>query len=85
MPAASSKITPAVLGRRLQEHVDLALLDDAVGLRAQAGAGEQVADVAEPAGMAVDQVLALAAAVDAAGDVDLGRVDRQAGGWSCRK
>ena len=28
----------AVLGRRLQEHVDLALLDHAIGLRAQAGA-----------------------------------------------
>ena len=38
---------------------------------------KQVADVAEPAGLAVDEVLALAAAVDAAGDVDLAGVDRQ--------
>ena len=35
----------------------------------------------KPAGLAVDQVLAFAAAVDAAGDVDLGGVDgQQAGG-----
>ena len=39
----------AVARRRLQQHVDLALLDDAVGLGAHARAGEQVADVAEPA------------------------------------
>ena len=31
---------PAVAGRRLQQHVDLALLDDAVGLGRDAGAGE---------------------------------------------
>ena len=68
---------PPVLRRRLQEHVDLALLDHAVGLGAHAGAREQVADVAEPGRAAVDQVLALAAAIDAAGDVDLGGVDRQ--------
>ena len=67
----------AVLGRRLQEHVDLALLDHAVGLRAQAGAGQQVADVAEPAGIAIDQVLALAAAIDPPRDVDLRRIDGQ--------
>ena len=68
---------PPVARRRLQQHVDLALLDDAVGLGAHARAGEQVADVAEPGRVAVDQILALAAAIDAAGDVDLGRVDRQ--------
>ena len=67
----------AVLGRRLQQHVDLALLDDAIGLRAQARAGQQVANVAQAAGIAIDQVLALAAAVDAAGDVHLRRIDGQ--------
>ena len=39
---------------------------------------KQLADVAQPAGLAVDEVLALAAAVDAAGDVDLAGVDRPA-------
>ena len=60
---------PPVARRRLQQHVDLALLDDAVGFGGDAGAGEQVADVAQPAGLAVDQILALAAAIDAARDV----------------
>ena len=59
----------------MQQHVDLALLDDAVGVGGHARAGEQVADVAQPAGLAVDEILALAAAVDAAGDVDFGGVD----------
>ena len=67
----------AVFGRGLQEHVDLALLDHAIGLRAQAGAGQQVADIAEPAGIAIDQVFALAAAIDAPRDVDLRRIDGQ--------
>ncbi len=67
----------AVAGRGLQQHVDLALLDDAVGLGAHAGAGQQVADVAQAAGAAIDEVLAFPAAIDAAGDVDLGGVQGQ--------
>jgi hypothetical protein len=68
---------PPVPGRGLQEDVHLALLDDAVGLGSHAGAAEQVADVAQPARLAVDEVFPLAAAVDAACDVDLGGVDRE--------
>ena len=67
----------AVLGGGLQQNVNLALLDHAVGLRAQAAAGQQIADVAEPAGTAIDQILALAAAIDAPRDVDLRRIDVQ--------
>ena len=67
----------AIARRRLQKDVHLALLNDAVGLRTHARPGEQVADVAEPGRCAVQQVLALAAAIDAAGNMDLGRVDRQ--------
>ena len=70
---------PAVARRRLQQRIDLALLDDAVGLGRDAGAGQQVADVAQPAGLAVDQIFAFAAAIDAAGDVHFAGVDRPAG------
>ena len=58
-----------LLGGGLQEHVHPALLDDAVGVRAGAAAQEQVLDVPEAADLVVDQVLALAAAVHAAGDL----------------
>ncbi len=66
---------PPIPRRGLQKHVHLALLDDAVGLGAHARARQQVANIAEPGGVAVDQVLAFAAAIDAAGNVDLGGVD----------
>ena len=78
MPEASSKIAAAVFGGRLQHDIDFALLDDAVGLGGDAGAGEQVANVAEAAGLAIDQIFAFAAAIDAASDVDFGRVERNA-------
>src|SRR5690606_26709662 len=55
-----------LLGRRLQDGVDLALLDDAVGAIRHADVGQQVANVAQSAGLAIDEVLAFAAAVDAA-------------------
>src|SRR5262249_30023534 len=61
---------PAFLRGRLQEHVHAALLDDAVGVGAGAAAEEHLLHVAEPAQLAVDEVLALAAAVDAAADLD---------------
>src|SRR5262249_43419306 len=61
----------ALPGGGLQEAIDAALLDDAVGVAAGAGAEEEVLDVLEAAGLLVDQVLALAAAVDAAGDLHL--------------
>ena len=75
---------PPLARRRLQQDVDLALLDDAVGFGGHARAGEQIANVAQPAGLAIDQVLALAAAIDAARDVHFGRVDRPAAARSCR-
>ncbi len=67
----------AVLGRSLQQHIDLTLLDDAVGLRPHTGAREKIANIAQPARLAVDQVFPFSAAVDAAGDVDFGRIDIQ--------
>src|SRR5207237_10297912 len=59
----------ALAGRSLQEDVDLALGDDAVGVVAGAGTQEQVLDVLEPADLAVDEVFAFAGAIDAAGDL----------------
>ena len=70
----------AALLRAGQEHrVDLALLDDRVGVGADAGVQEQFADVAcRRAPLAVDQVLARAVAVEPALDLDDVGVDRQA-------
>src|SRR5262249_46086068 len=67
----------AVLRGGLQQYVDAALLDDGVGVVAGAAAQEKVLDVLEAAGLAVDEVLALAAPVDAAGDLHLVRRRRQ--------
>ena len=65
----------APLARRsLQQDVDLALLDDSVSLGRGAGAGEKLADVAQPAGLPIEQILSFAAPVDSAGNLDLGRV-----------
>ena len=46
----------------MQDGVELALADDDVHLPADAGVGEQLLDVEQPAGVAVDLVLALAGA-----------------------
>ena len=67
----------AVLGRRLQQNVNLTLLDDAVGLGAHARAGKQIANIAQAGRIAVDQILALAATINAARDLDLGGIDGQ--------
>ena len=48
---------------RAQDHPDLALLDDRVGLGAEPGVHQQLVDVAKPAVSAVDEVLALARAI----------------------
>ncbi len=61
----------AILVRGLEQRIDAALLDDAVGALAGAGAEEQVFDVAQPAGLIIDEVFALAVAVDPASDADL--------------
>src|SRR5581483_11954478 len=50
---------------------DSALLDDRVRLRPQAGAHENVLDIAQPAELAIQQVFAIAGAKQAASDHDL--------------
>src|SRR5262249_55758315 len=60
-----------LLGGRLQEHVHATLFDDAIGVGARTGAEEQLFNIAEAADLVVDEVFALAAAVDAAGDLHL--------------
>ena len=62
-------------GRRAQHGVDLALLDDGVGIVADARIHEQFLDVAQAHLAAVDQVLAAAVGVEAAGDLHLVGVD----------
>ena len=61
----------AVLGAGGEDGVDLPLGHHGVGRRADARVHEEALDVAEAAGRAVDEVLALAGAEDAAGDGDL--------------
>src|SRR5690606_33702888 len=46
-------------------------------LGGHAGAGKQLADVAQPAGLTIDQILAFAATVDATSDVYFAGIDRQ--------
>ena len=59
---------PPVVLAGLEETLHAALLDDAVGVDAHAGVHEHLADVAQAAGRLVDEVFALAAAEQAAGD-----------------
>ena len=68
---------PAILGPSIEDRVDLALADDHVLLAADARVREQLLDVEQPAGHAVERVLAVAAAEQRAGDRDLGELDRQ--------
>ena len=64
----------APVGRpRAEDHADLALLDDRVGLGAEPGVHQQLVHVAQPAHFAVDQVFALARAVQAPRDFDVAR------------
>jgi hypothetical protein len=67
----------AVLRPPLQHVLEAVLADDGVQFAADAAVGEQLLHVQQPAGRAVDRVLALARAVQQAGDGDLGEVDRQ--------
>src|SRR5690606_34321471 len=62
-------------GVRLQNLVDTPLLDDAVGGGSRAGSHEQVADVLEADGGAVEEIFRFAAAVEPAADLDFDRVD----------
>ena len=67
----------ALLGTGVEDGVDLALADDDVLLAADAGVGQQLLDVEQPARRAVDGVLGVAGAEQRAGDRDLGELDRQ--------
>ncbi len=68
----------SLLGRRVEDRVELSLADDDVLLAADARVGQQLLDVEEATGHAVDLVLRLTAAAEQrARDRDLGEVDRQ--------
>ena len=67
----------AVPPRGDEERVDAALFDDAVCLGGRPGAGEEFADVAEPRGLAVDEIFALAVTVDPPRDLDGVALHRQ--------
>ena len=58
---------PAVIAADGQDLVNFALTDDGVSLPAHAGIHEQLVDILEPHGLAVDIILRLAAAVITAG------------------
>ena len=68
---------PAIARRRLQQDIDFALLDDAIGFGRRPGAGKKIADIAQAARLAVEQIFAFAAAIHAARDGHFGRIDRQ--------
>lgn len=68
---------PAAHGVGVQYGVELALPDDDVHLAADAGVGEELLDVEEAAGVAVDLVLAAAVAEHDPRDGDLGVLDGQ--------
>ena len=60
-----------------QDLVDLALPDVGVALTPQTRVHQQLVNVAQARGLAVDVVFALAGAIVAPGDADLGRFDAQ--------
>ena len=76
-PGSLFENSPAVSRRRGEQHVDLTLFDQAVGIGPGPGTAEQISNIAQPARLAVDQVFPFTAAVDTPGDVDPGRFDRQ--------
>ena len=67
---------PALLGAGVEHGVDLALADDHVLLAADAGVGQQLLDVEQPARHVVDRVLAVAVAEQRAPDRHLAELDR---------
>ena len=63
---------PTALVRSRQQHlIDRALGDDAVQVAPEAGLGEQVAHVEAPHGLAIEQVVAVARAIEPAHDREL--------------
>ena len=83
-PAASSISSAAVARLRVDDRLDPALRDDRVHLLAEAGVGEHLEHVHEPAAGAVQPVLALAVAVEPADDRDLGEVAGSSRRRRCR-
>ena len=67
----------ALLGAALQNGVELALADDGMRILAQARIVQDVLNVHQAARTRIDEVLALARAIHAAGDGDLVKVDGQ--------
>lgn len=65
----------ALFGAGGESLVNLALADDGVACAPEAGVGEEIGDIAEAAVAAVDLVVAVALAVQAAGDADFGGFD----------
>ena len=65
-----------LLGLRREDRLDLALPDDRVHALAEAEVGEQLDEVEAPHGGLVDEVLALAAAMQPPRDRELGVLDR---------
>jgi hypothetical protein len=63
---------PTVFGPRRDDEANTALLDDSVGLRADAGAEEELDDVAQTTWNAAEQVLALATPKEASRDHHVG-------------
>ena len=68
---------PAFLRFDREDFVDAALTDQRIALLADAGIAEQIHDIAQTAGIAVDHVFAVAVAVYAPHDGHLGKVDGQ--------
>jgi hypothetical protein len=68
---------PALVGAVREEEVDHLGFDHDAGVAAEAGAAEQVLDVAEPDRRTVEQIVALARAGKAAGDHHLAIRDRE--------
>src|SRR5438105_2660433 len=66
-----------LLRLRREDRLDLSLADDRVHPLAEAEIGEQLDEIEPADGALVEQVLALAAAVQAARDGELGEVDGQ--------
>src|ERR1019366_6836854 len=80
----------AILGMRAENLVDLSLRHQRVARPADARVHEQSLDVAEAAGRFVDEIFAIAVAMNAARDRDLGEVEvdareREARGIDLRK
>src|SRR5581483_1170697 len=63
----------AIGGPRAEDHADLALLDDRVGLGAEARIHQQVVNVLQPADLPVNQVFAFTRAIQTPRDFDFAR------------